>query len=83
MAYGPRHLVHGRHRGSPGLVPKPWRGRTRLKGMVSTKDLPTAQNDSGMGGMKNREGGPRRGGGSRSTPASRDCSGEIKAAVLN
>jgi hypothetical protein len=46
-------LVHGEHRGSPGLVPKPRRGRTRLKGMVSTKDLPAAKNGSAMGGMKN------------------------------
>jgi hypothetical protein len=83
MAYDPRHLVHGGHRGSPGLVPKPRRGKTQLKGMASTKDLPAAQNSSGMGGMKNREDGPHQGDRSQSTPASRDCSSEIKAAALN
>jgi hypothetical protein len=65
------------------LVLKPRCANIQLKGMESIKDLLVAQNGSGMGGMKNREGGPRRGGESQSTPATRDCSGEIMAAVLN
>jgi hypothetical protein len=46
-------------------------------------DLLVAQNGSGMGGMKNIGGGPRQGGGSRSTSATKDCSGEMTVAVLN
>jgi hypothetical protein len=65
------------------LVPKPRRGRTQLIGMTSTKDLLGAQNGSGMGRTKNREDGPRQGGGSLSIPALKGCSGEIKAATLN
>jgi hypothetical protein len=83
MAYGLRYSVHGGLRGSTGLVPKPRRGKTQLIGITSTKDLPEAQNSSGMGGTKNKEGGPRRGGGSRSIPASKGCSSEVKAATLN
>jgi hypothetical protein len=37
MAYGLRYSIHGGLRGSPGLVPKPRRGRTQLVGMTSTK----------------------------------------------
>ena len=83
MAYGLRYSVHGGLRGSPGLVPKPRRGRTQLIGMTSNKDSPGARNGSWMGGTKNREGDPRRGGGSRSIPTSKGCSGEIKVVALN
>jgi hypothetical protein len=71
MAYSLRYLVHGGLRGSSGLVPKPRHGRTQLIGMTSTNDSPGAWNDSGTGGTKNKEGGPRRGGVPWSIPASK------------
>lgn len=83
MAYGLRYSVHGGLRGSLGLVPMPRRGRTQLIGMTGTKDSLGARNGSGMGRTKNREGGPRRGGGPRNILASKGCFSEIKAVTLN